>query len=109
MKEYSIKGLQQTKRQTDEEDSEGSKEEETREELQQDYTWVQQFNERNLNEMVQKLDEEKKQAQSKRNTGAITAKKNNQKIMQINYKLTQAKKVKQLTDELLQVPLQFMN
>ena len=29
--------------------------------------------------------------------------------MQINYKLTQAKKVKQLTDELLQVPLQFMN
>ena len=33
MKEYSIKGLQQTKRQTDEEDSEGSKEEEAREEL----------------------------------------------------------------------------
>jgi len=62
MKEYSIKGLQQNKRQTEEDDSEGSKEEEGREEVWLEFNQIQSFNERNLNEMVHKLDEEKKQA-----------------------------------------------
>ena len=113
MKEYSIKGLQQQKdRQADEygsDDEEQSKEEEWNgSDLSGEFSWIQSFNQKNLNDMVVKIEDEKRVAQSKKNTGSITAKKNQQKIMQINYRLTQAKKLKGLVDEFLCVPPQLI-
>ena len=40
----------------------------------------------------------------KKNQGANTAKKTQQKIMSINYKLTQAKRVKEKIDEFYSIP-----
>ena len=72
--------------------------------IQKDFEWIEAFNRDNLPLVISKLEEEKKQAQMKKNPGANTAKKTQQKIMTINYKLTQAKKVKERIDELLQIP-----
>jgi hypothetical protein len=42
-----------------------------------DRDWIEEFSKEHLNVLVQKLEEEKRQVQNKKNIGANTAKKHN--------------------------------
>ena len=71
------------------------------ESLQRDKEWIQLFSKDHLGNIINKLEEEKRVIQNKKSMGSITAKKNNQKIGSINYKLNYTKKVKDRVDEFL--------
>jgi hypothetical protein len=47
------------------------------ERIMKEMNWIEQFNKDNLLSMANKLEEEKKNAQNKKNFGSITAKKTN--------------------------------